>query len=153
MPLTGDFDPLRQLQADMERVSREGADYAAARCAKEVEKMTRGQFRRAQSPDGEPWAPRKADGKKALRTGAEALVVSLEGRRITASFPSKPHLIFHERGTRRMVARVIVPLPGQPLPERWQRRINGAGRWAVYHILKKQRQLAQAFLDGAEGEE
>lgn len=153
MGLTGDFGKLEELQEAMRRAGSEGAAYAARRAGKEVEKMARGQFRRAESPEGQPWAPRKADGAKPLASLVAALVVRVEGSRVTASFPSKPHAAYHEHGTRTVPKREFLPPLDKPLPERWQRRINGAVRWAMYHVIKRQKLDLQHFLRGEDLEE
>lgn len=147
MSVTGDFNKARLLEQGLARAGAKGAAVFANYAAAEMAKLTRGQGRRAESPDGAPWAPlvrapRPAGRKKArlprkpLRGIVEgATAIYEDGGTARVSLP-KPGAKFSQRGTRRQVQRQIVPLTGEPLPERWRRRILTRTTFVVWKLIK-----------------
>lgn len=153
MPVTGDFEKLAKLREALARAGRPGAMAAAERAAKEVDKMMRGQFRRAEEPQGNAWAPRKKDGKKAYRNFKDRIPVRIIGTVTKVEMPQP--FSFAQTGTRHMITRPFVPKEQriEDLPERWRRRIYGSALWAVYRELKRQKEAAETerrFLSGGD---
>ena len=63
------------------------------------------------TPGGEALAPRKADGGQPLRNAAKAITVKAVGSIVTATVMGFPELL-HNRGTKRMPARRLIPESG-----------------------------------------
>ena len=159
MPIKGDFDKLQALQRGLQLAGQRGAEECARYAAAEALKLTRGQVRRAESPDGKPWAPlrlsdREAQGiqRRAERAEAKGKVLSgaraplrgvasdaratTSGRTAELELPHKGAW-FANRGTRKMVQRQITPLAGEPMPERWRRRILTRTVFVLWRLIKQ----------------
>lgn len=159
MPIKGDFDKLQALQRGLAIAGQRGAEECARYAAAEALKLTRGQVRRAEAPDGKPWAPlvlsdREAQGIQRRAERAEARGKSLGGARTplrgvasdarattsgnTAEL-ELPHrgAFWANRGTRKMVQRQITPLAGEPMPERWRKRILTRTVFVLWRLIKQ----------------
>lgn len=89
-------------------------------------KLIAAEFRSSMSPYGATWAPLKyRKGKPLVKTGAmrDGFTASplANGVRFQASVD---YAIYHQTGTRSMVARPILPRSGQALPDAWRERIT-----------------------------
>jgi hypothetical protein len=99
-------------------------------------------FRDEQAPGGQAWAPRKppTGAWPLLRlTGkmAKAFVVSVVGPRVTianatTSEQGRPYPLFHQKGTRKMQSRKMVP--DRTLSTRWRNEINKVVKLALEHL-------------------
>lgn len=151
MPITGDFERLARLReklADARGLNLAASDYVAEEIDTELEAQYAGGF----DPYNEGWAelapstlaggrtPPPLTDTARMRRGSRALpgVKGLGGGvtvRVTRSGgnPAVPN--FHQEGTERMPARMIVPRAGEPLPPAWHSAVyRGAGRAVLAHF-------------------
>ena len=138
MGMSGDGDvKLARLQATLRRAGDRGPPAAAERCAREVTPLLNGEYRRAEDPEGERWAPLKRSPERPLRGILAGLRVAQERNAVRVEVPHHAAR-FHQRGTRRMLARRI--LPGvAALPARWRDRLLPAARGAVLALLRQEK--------------
>jgi hypothetical protein len=142
MPLSGDFQRLGQLGRNLEtlvRVPSRVAGAVAPRIARAIDR----EFTTGRDPYGRPWAPLRpstiAKGRKPpplthtreMRDGLSVKPMPAAGIAIT--FAKEIPAIFHQKGTRYMARREI--LPTNVLPREWNqilgeesRRAFGGGR-------------------------
>jgi hypothetical protein len=106
------------------------------------------EFRESRDPYGKPWAPvhrnRRRDRAARNRRIARGLAPKADkplidtgglrastGFKVTGSsvrvFLSKDYASYHDKGTRRIKRRQILPSPGK-LPERWERAVEKEAR-------------------------
>lgn len=104
---------------------------APAVAAKGLGGVAREDFEGGRSPAGAPWAPRKADGARALARAPDRISFRAAGNAIVEEAPEH-YWLWHQPGTKKMVARPSFPASGS-LPVRW---VEGAEK---------------ALLAGAEG--
>jgi hypothetical protein len=121
----------RMAAADVKsRVMQKVADAAHAECI-------RG-FVEQRDPYGTPWAPRKQGGSWPLlqKTGAgvNSLTARASGERVTMRI--RGYFQFHQRGTVRMVARMVFPEPSRGLGT-WTQPINDAAVSAVREMASE----------------
>lgn len=100
--------------------------------ANEARSLVATEFRSATDPTGKPWAPLKRRRRGQQRRGkplngitgrfARSFVVLPSVHGFTVSTP-REHARFHQSGTRKMVARQIVPSGGQ-LTDKWRGAID-----------------------------
>ena len=116
MPVTGEFQKLRALQAGFTRLSRDGigATRAAMAATKDVSEFLSEQER---DPTGKSWAPLKASTLRKRRPGPKLQRIYRTRRwqllsrgrwRVTNS--RKPHDLYHALGTQKMAARPDLPV-------------------------------------------
>jgi hypothetical protein len=87
---------------------------AAPEAADAVHEVIDRQIAAATDPNGEPWAPRKEDGAKALQTAGKALVVVPVGSKIVMRI-HRGHIGRHHHGrVKGGVERRILPKKGIP---------------------------------------
>lgn len=133
MGLSGDFAGLGQLARNIERMARIPAR-AAALAAPAIAREIDAQFTTGHDPYGRPWAPLRpstiAKGRKPppltdtreMRDGAT--VRPMQGAGIAITFASEIPAIFHNKGTRYMARREI--LPTNVFPASWERALEQA---------------------------
>jgi len=99
-----------------------------------VESLIDEGFERETDPTGHPWAPRKppTGGWPLLqltRKMFRSFIVAVSSRKVVVkntalSAQGRPYPLFHQRGTRKMQARRMVPSKG--MPSRWRAEIDRA---------------------------
>lgn len=137
MSLSGDFRGLGQLERNLEllaRVPSRAAAFAAPAIAREIDR----EFATGRDPYGRAWAPLRpstlARGRRPppltdtgrMRGGLE--VRPMAGAGISITFADEVPAIFHQKGTRKMARREI--LPTNVLPASWNRALENAARRA-----------------------
>lgn len=160
MPMKGDFDKLQALQRGLQLAGQRGAQECARYAAAEALKLARGQVRRAESPDGKPWAPLVLSNQAAQNIQRRAERAEAKGRALGGGLRKPlagvaddakatvqggtaelelPHegAFWANRGTRKMIRRQITPLAGEPMPERWRRRILARCTFIVWRLIKR----------------
>lgn len=145
MALSGDFQGLGQLAGNVGRLARvpaRVAAFAAPAIADEIE----GEFATGRDPYGRPWAPLKprtlARGRRpppltdtgAMRAGVD--VRPMRGAGIAITFADEIPAYFHNRGTRYMARREI--LPTGTFPARWARALERSGIEASQRTMEGQ---------------
>jgi hypothetical protein len=119
-----------------------GLQRAKEEIADTVERLIAEGFERERAPTGNKWASR------VLPTGSWPLLrlsrrmfgsflVKVSGSRIQVSNSAvseqgRPYPLFHQRGTRKMAARKMVPDRG--LPSRWRSQLNKAVKSALERL-------------------
>jgi hypothetical protein len=120
--ITGQFDRLKAFQRQLETAPRL-ARMLNQNLAEESLTLVADGYRSARDPYGAKWTPRKSrGGGRALlvKTGAmrnSAHATSVTARGFALAF-AMAYWIFHQRGTRNMVRRLLLPLAGR-LPSSW----------------------------------
>jgi hypothetical protein len=140
MPLTGDFGKLA-------RWTRKFGDLSDSRAAFEIADgmaeaalgLVAEGFSREADPFGNRWAPKKRDdGRRILRGETNRLIqfrkqfVNQHGFRVTSL---APYARYHQSGTRRMVARPMVPR-GNRLPAKWSSEFRGVFIARMHALLR-----------------
>ena len=126
MALTGNFQGLALVRANLARLARVPAQ-AAQSVARGLTAELQRQFAEGHDPYDRAWKPKKSGkGRTLVRSGslagsAVARPMAGAGVRI-GPFPS--YASFHQTGTKKMVARPILPYGG--LPARWNAIIKAA---------------------------
>lgn len=143
MPLSGDFKELGQLGLNIERLARVPAQ-AARLAAPAIKWELELEFSRGRDPYGRPWAPLRpttlARGRKPppltdtgkMRGGIE--VKPMRGAGIAIAFDDEIPAIFHQRGTRKMAMRPI--LPTNTFPAKWNDALERATLATADNVLR-----------------
>lgn len=143
MALSGDFAGLGQLARNVERLARVPSR-AAALAAPGIAREIAGEFAAGRDPYGRAWAPLRpstqARGRRPppltdtgkMRAGVD--VRPLPGAGIAITFADEIPAYFHNRGTRKMVRREILPVSA--FPARWARVLERAGDEAVARTME-----------------
>ncbi len=98
----------------------DAAPVVAQSIAKEIDR----QIAAGTDPDGNPWAPRKADGGKPLTRAAKDIVVGVVGKTVIVRIRAK-HLVLHHFGfSRGKVQRQVIPIG--KIPDRWATAIRAS---------------------------
>jgi hypothetical protein len=117
------FAGLAKLMRDLDRVPSQ----IAADASEAIEDLITDQFSTGTDPYGTPWADLKKGGRSYLYASgdmqASVDVHPKPGAGIEIQIDAEP-FIFHQRGTRKMVARPIIPNRG--IPEKWTQAIAEA---------------------------
>lgn len=140
MPLTGNFGALERWERSLGRI---GDPRTAFEIADEMADVALGlvaqNFANQADPFGNRWAPKKRpDGRPILRGETNRLVqwrkafVNQHGYRVTSA---APYARYHQTGTRRMVARRMVPT-GNRLPSLWASEFRGVFIRRMHALLK-----------------
>lgn len=128
-------NPFDQLARNVERLARVPSRVAAA-AAPEIARLIDLQFAEGHDPYGRAWAPLKpstlARGRRPppltdrgkMRGGVQ--VRPMPGAGLEISFADPVPAIFHQYGTRKMVARPL--LPRGTFPATWARALERAGQ-------------------------
>lgn len=125
--VTGDFAGLETLRGALEGLE----DVIPRICDKAGEKIEAAvdaQFSAGTDPYGTPWAP-LASGQPSHLTksgGMRSSVVVVVGTDRIETIVADP-AGYHQGGTRRMVARPIIPTEARGLPDTWDDAITEAG--------------------------
>ncbi len=123
MSVKGDFAGLARVTAKLRKKAQKSAVSAIATAAAAAIRPVEAKHLAAgTTPYGEPWAPRKQDGGRAL-AGAKAKVRA-RGNTIRASAPY-PY-VFHNAGTKHHVKRQIVPDDATGIPADWTKALESA---------------------------
>lgn len=142
MPLSGDFRGLGQLERNIGLLARVPSR-AAAIAAPRIRARIEGQFARGVDPYGRAWAPLRpstlAKGRRpppltdtrAMRDGVSVKPTPAAGIAIT--FAKEVPAIFHQKGTRYMKRREILPTNRLPAP--WSQDIADSSRAAFRGTL------------------
>jgi hypothetical protein len=123
MPLTGDF---QKLDRWVKEIGKLDSPKLRFQVADEMADATLGlvaqEFSQERDPYGKPWAPKKRpDGRMILRGKSGRLIQFRKGTISPNGFRcdmGAPYGTFHQKGTRRMKARMMLPKNGK-LPPRW----------------------------------
>lgn len=140
MPLTGDFQTLDRWERALGALA---SDKLRFRVADDMADATLGfvaeEFREERDPYGKPWRPKKRpDGRGILRGKTGRLIkfrkgsVSQRGYRVDAG---ANYFSYHQRGTKRMVARRMLPT-GTRLPARWASEFRGIYVKACMSVIR-----------------
>jgi phage gpG-like protein len=126
--IRADVGPLQRFAAKLRRspaVVRE----AVTEMATEALRLVQESFDKEQSPDGRKWRPTKAGNRPILvRTGRLRGGFTVSRGALGFTIINRVgYAVYHQGGTRRMVARPMLPKQGR-LPAGWQRSINGKAR-------------------------
>lgn len=132
---SGDSKSLKRWQQQLGSVDKVLANMSAAMAEEALELVAEG-FATQTDPYGKPWKEKSVDdgrsilvGKTArLRRGWHKLNSGRSGFTIS---PSVDYAGFHQRGTKRMVARMMVPSRSRGLPAKWRNALNAV---AVEHL-------------------
>jgi hypothetical protein len=92
-------------------------------CAEAIGKRAKATYAAGRSPDWKRWAPRKADGGRALANAPEHVAFEARSDGIYQSAPD--HYRFHRTGTKHMVKRNVYA-EGRPLPAAWAKAADQA---------------------------
>lgn len=119
-----------------------GLQRAKEEIADTVQNLIAEGFERERAPTGNKWAPRvPPTGQWKLlqltRRMFGSFLVKVSGSRIKVSNSAvseqgRPYPLFHQRGTRKMVARKMVPDRG--LPSRWRSQLNKTVKSALERL-------------------
>lgn len=139
MSFTGNFSTLARWSNKLRDLSSPGLMFEIADNQADVSLgLVAQEFGRESDPWGNRWAPKKKpDGRPILRGETNRLVswrkafVNQHGYRIESR---APYSRYHQTGTRKMVARKMVP-DGR-LPPRWASELRGAAIERVNRLLK-----------------
>ena len=123
-----DTGPLKRFAAKLRKapaVVRE----AITEMATEALRLTQESFDKEQTPDGKKWKRTKAGLRPILvRTGMLRGGFTVNRGALGFTIINRVgYAVYHQGGTRRMVARPMLPKQGR-LPVGWQRTINGKAR-------------------------
>jgi hypothetical protein len=139
MPLTGAFDKLARWERQLGKISdaRTAFEIADTMADSALGLVAEG-FGRESDPYNSRWAAKKRpDGRPILRGETNRLVqwrkqfVNQHGYRIQSL---APYSRFHQSGTRRMVARRMVP--GRSLPPKWASVFRGVFTARMHALLR-----------------
>lgn len=141
--LTGDFRKLALLKANLAKLARVPSQ-ASAEASKDINQLIDREYAEGKDPYGKPWAPLRS---ATLATGRTPPPLTATGKMrkgtlarplpsigIGLQLPSPG--IFHQRGTRRMRARPILPYGG--MPRAWSAAIRTATARALARQLQTQ---------------
>lgn len=133
--ITGDFHGLALLKANIAKLAKVPSQ-ASKEAAKGIDTLLLSQFVAGRDPYGRAWKPKKRGGGSPLvRTGA--LAASARAKPASGSGIKLGPLVsygqFHQTGTRRMVARPILPYGG--LPAKWNTVIKKAVENAIKRAM------------------
>lgn len=101
----------------LEDLARWAEQEAPAVAAKGLGEAARQDFAAGRSPAGDAWAPRTADGARALARAPDRISFRASNYEIIEEAPDH-YWLWHQPGTRKMVARPSFPSSGS-LPVRW----------------------------------
>lgn len=114
------FAELGKLIGNLETLASKGAEVVAEKLEPKLQAVLEAEYEQGRGPDGQTWAPLKADGSAshlqesgAMRAGTQ-VVRGVKGVSVRVPKPGG----FHQDGTSRMTARPLVP-SGDTLPESW----------------------------------
>lgn len=128
--LTGNFAALKELEARIAAVGREGYERVEQEASKSVAQLLEQQFDEGAGPDG-AWASLKPS---TLASGRTPPPLTAKGnmRRSASVSPTKGIRVrlakpagYHQSGTSRMDQRAIVPT-GTVLPAKWKNAVSEA---------------------------
>lgn len=143
MPLSGDFAELGQLVRNVGRLARVPAQVARL-AAPAIKWELELEFSRGRDPYGRPWAPLRpttiARGRKPppltdtgkMRSGL--VVAPMQGAGIAITFDDEIPAIFHQRGTRWMAMRPI--LPTNTFPAKWNEALERATLATADNVMR-----------------
>jgi len=119
-----------------------------------LKRLIKETFDKVADPTGNPWAPlKKPTGKTPLKGLQDFFKVAAEANTVLAT-NTKPYAVFHQEGTKFIVARKS--LPEESIPNEWQNRIKPSIQRGIRALLngivKKENAASQADLARAEGE-
>jgi hypothetical protein len=143
MSLTGNFKGLGQLARNISRlasVPSQASKDAAARIHGRLQE----QFDKGTDPYGKPWAPLRPATVRAGRTSPpltdtrvmrdhDLEVRPMPGAGIAITFNPEAPALFHQKGTKNMRARPI--LPTGAMPRGWNEDLRGATSGAVARAM------------------
>lgn len=95
-----------------------------AEVAKVVEAELNATVGAGEAPDGTKWAPRKEDGKRALKDAASKIRVGAVGNVVIVRMVDRPTVLHHFGNSRGRVQRQVIPIDG--VPPRMKAAINKA---------------------------
>lgn len=138
--LVGDFGKLARWERNLGRIADPGVAFQIADAMTDVALgLVAEEFGHEQDPFGNRWAPKKKDdGRPILRGETNRLVswrkafVNQHGYRIASK---APYAKYHQYGTRKMVARPMVP--NRRLPARWASEFRGVFIARMHSLLKQ----------------
>jgi len=133
MRMNGNFDRLIGIREGLERLTNEGMKGIEHRAAVAIDLQLEKQFVAGESAAGERWA-NKVDGspshlQKTTKMRRSKRVAGVGGIKVSLDKPAG----FHQGGTKKMVARPIVPV-GNELPPNWDKAIRGAAREVLAEV-------------------
>jgi hypothetical protein len=141
--LSGDFRKLALLKANLANLARVPSQ-AAREASTEINQLIQQEFDDGRDPYGKAWAPLRpatlATGRtpppltKSGKMRSGTLAKPLQGIGIGLSLPFPGY--FHQRGTRRMRARPVLPYGG--MPRAWSNAIRNATARALARQLQVQ---------------
>lgn len=107
-----DLDDMIASMRGLARVPERAAELAAPR----LEAIAKATASAGTSPTGEAWAPRRADGRRAMPNAAAA--VRAEAAGATVALVLEGPEVYHQRAREdgRPPRRAIIPAPGEPIP-------------------------------------
>lgn len=141
MPLTGNFGALARWEQQLGKISdgRVAFEIADEMSDRALALVAEG-FAKESDPFGRRWAPKKRDdGRPILRGETNRLVqyrkafVNQHGFRVESR---APYARYHQTGTRKMVARPMVPV-GNRLPPKWTNEFRGVFIRRMHSLLTK----------------
>lgn len=124
MGFSGDLKPVRELPQLIARMVNP-TERIAARAKPAVEALELGAVASTVGPDGAPWAPLRNGGEPSGSIVHRVRVVQ-DGNRIKTRLDRIAS--YHQRGTKNMVARKLMPDAGDPPPPAWGEAIDAAAR-------------------------
>ncbi|WP_437647860.1 hypothetical protein [Sorangium sp. So ce362] len=107
----GDFAALERMISACQELARL-PERAAPLAAQKVGEELRRTASAGQAPDGTPWAPRKADGGRAMANAAKAITVKAIGTVILITLHGPE--VFHHFGAQGKPARPVIPRGSLP---------------------------------------
>lgn len=123
--LTGDFNSLEQLAAELNQLSNSFSQFNQ-QAAKDLESKAKSQFASARGPDDKPWKPRQ-DGQKALQSLVNDVRFFATQNGITESVPEVAK--YHQD------SRPMIP-ESQNLPAPWNQTLINSYDNSIKGIIK-----------------
>lgn len=137
--IRGDFHVLNKWQKQLNKLPAKSMQVISESMAEETLNLIADGFRQERAPNGKLWTPKKRpDGRKTLSGPTSRLRnwfrKTVQPDRFIVS-ATVAYSVFHQHGTRKMVARHMVPPNG--LPSRWARSLKQTAQEAISSILRK----------------
>jgi hypothetical protein len=126
--------PLLEMLETLSDPKTVGAE-VARRAAKPLALSLDAKLQAGETPEGKPWAPRRADGGRAYAGAAKALAVKANGNLITATLRG-PEVFGHYGGKGRE-PRPMLPDAGAALPESVSKPLEDAAKEYLDDLARK----------------
>lgn len=141
LTITGDFAKLSGWQETVETTPDVLADISRIGAEELIDLVQQG-FAEERNPYGDPWKPKKRPDGRAILVGKTAHLrrrwhVKKSDKGGFTIAPSVSYAAYHQRGTKRMSKRMMVPQKSSGLPPKWKNALVEVGALVLRQHFKQ----------------